>query len=385
MISDKKITQDISSIHKVYKKKTYKTLVDSLSEFQRIGSVFKINDSQNFFFQNSSVPSLIVAANSLITNINAAGAALFEIAADELINSNLKKYLSSESGYLIDNLISNTLHSNCGESCYITLHTDSRHIPVQVKSAIIPGSYECIFEMIRQPELEKAGNSSDKFLSLVAHDLKNPFNSILGFSELLLKNIRNYSYDDIERFVGIISETSQRTYQLLENFLLWSRSQSGSLEFNPDVYNLSNIVGENIENIRHVAARKQLTIHFVNNSELQVFTDKKMLNIILTNILSNAVKYSKTDNSIDVEVFENESRGVVLVNDYGEGMEPATLDRLFRMESKFSMPGTLQERGSGLGLLISKELIIKNSGSLEVYSEFGKGTQVVISLPKAAN
>jgi signal transduction histidine kinase len=146
---------------------------------------------------------------------------------------------------------------------------------------------------------------------------------------------------------------------------------------------LRSIVQENIEDIRTEALKKQIDVRFTSAGDFPVFVDKKMMDIILGNILSNAVKFSYPDNSIDVEVREEENRNVVLIKDYGVGMEQVTLEKLFHLESKFSMPGTRQERGNGLGLLISKELIERNKGNIEVMSEFGKGTRFRIILPRA--
>lgn len=233
-------------------------------------------------------------------------------------------------------------------------------------------------------KLQELNATKDKFFSIIAHDLKNPFNSILGFSELLLKNIDNYSTEEIERFVGIISDTSQKTYNLLENLLIWSRTQMGSLEYSPNLYDLDNLVADNVEFINAMAIKKQILIHYQNRSNAFAFVDKNMIDTVLRNVLTNAVKFSYPDGEINVKILEDGDYYVISIKDNGIGIEPENICKIFRLDSKFAMLGTNKEKGTGLGLLISKEFIQKNNGQIWVNSEHGKGSEFLISIPRCS-
>lgn len=233
-------------------------------------------------------------------------------------------------------------------------------------------------------KLQELNATKDKFFSIIAHDLKNPFNSILGFSELLLKNIDAYSMEEVERFVGIIHDTSQKTYNLLENLLIWARAQTGRLEFNPDQYNLSELVKGNIEFISPMAIKKQILLNFNENEKAMTFVDKNMIDTVLRNILTNAVKFSYPESEIDVKIIEKEDDWVISVKDYGVGIDPENLCKLFHMGSKYSALGTHNEKGTGLGLLISKEFTKRNKGKIWVNSEPGKGSEFLISVPRSS-
>lgn len=225
--------------------------------------------------------------------------------------------------------------------------------------------------------------TKDKFFSIIAHDLKNPFNSILGFSELLLSNIEKYNLEEIEKFTGIINSTSQNAYNLLENLLNWSRAQTGSIEFSPERIDLAQLVSENLEFVDYLALKKCITIYFDPGGSYWVEADKNMIDTVLRNLLTNSIKFSYTGGSIHVEISQYDQYFNVSIKDNGIGIEPENLDKLFRIDSKYSTYGTNQEKGSGLGLIISKEFVLKNNGNIIVLSEFGKGSEFIISLPVA--
>lgn len=232
-------------------------------------------------------------------------------------------------------------------------------------------------------KLQELNATKDKFFSIIAHDLKNPFNSILGFSELMTKNITRYKYEEIERFVGIIHSTSQNAYNLLENLLNWSRSQTGTIEFSPHYYDLTQLILNNIEFVENSALKKNIKIYF-NRSEISmVKIDKNMMDTVLRNLLTNSIKFTYPGGKIIVTVSSEEKNYKVSIKDNGIGIEEENIDKLFRIDSKYSSYGTNQEKGSGLGLIITKEFIEKNNGKIWANSEFGKGSEFIFTLPKA--
>lgn len=232
-------------------------------------------------------------------------------------------------------------------------------------------------------KLQELNATKDKFFSIIAHDLKNPFNSILGFSELLTKNITKYKIEEIERFVGIIQSTSQNAYNLLENLLNWSRSQTGTIEFNPHYYDLTQIIRNNIEFVEHSALKKNIKIYFAHTEIFMVKIDKNMIDTALRNILTNSIKFTYPGGKIIITVSAEDSVYKISVIDNGIGIEEENIDKLFRLDSKYSSYGTNQEKGSGLGLIITKEFIERNNGTIWANSEFGKGSEFIFTLPKA--
>jgi PAS domain S-box-containing protein len=225
--------------------------------------------------------------------------------------------------------------------------------------------------------------TKDKFFSIIAHDLKNPFNSILGFSELMLKNISKYSIDEIERFVGIIHSTSKNAYNLLENLLNWSRTQTGTIEFSPNQYNLNEIIINNLDFVKNYALKKNIRFKYEPSGKLIVNIDKNMIDTVLRNLLTNSIKFSYPGEKVTITVTPEDHYYKISIRDYGIGIEPENMDKLFRIDSKYSSYGTNQEKGSGLGLIISKEFIERNRGTILAKSEFGKGSEFIFTLPKA--
>lgn len=231
-------------------------------------------------------------------------------------------------------------------------------------------------------KLQQLNATKDKFFSIIAHDLKNPFSSIMGFSELLVREIESYSKEEIAKFSGIIHETSQNAFNLLQNLLIWAQSQTDATEYRPGNYNISDIIEENIRFIEPLTLKKKITIQFNPIPAKVIRVDKNMIDTALRNILTNAVKFSFMEGEITIEIDETNDSHHISIKDNGIGIEPENICKLFRLDNKFSMPGTNQEKGSGLGLLICKEFIEKMGGKILVSSEFGKGSEFRLVLPK---
>lgn len=262
--------------------------------------------------------------------------------------------------------------------------------PMQNKTELLFAFIDITEQVEREKQLEllsaklqELNATKDKFFSIIAHDLKNPFNSILGFSELLLKNINKYSIQDIERFTGIINSTSQNAYNLLENLLNWSRAQSGNIEFCPALTDLKEIIQSNIEFVENYALKKNIRIYFEPKGIYMVEIDRNMIDTVLRNILTNSIKFSYPGGKIIITIESEDDHYKVIIQDNGIGIEEENIDKLFRIDNKYSSFGTSQEKGSGLGLIISKEFIERNRGKIWVKSEFGKGSEFIFTLPKA--
>lgn len=230
-------------------------------------------------------------------------------------------------------------------------------------------------------ELEKQNKEKDKFLSIISHDLRAPFNGILGFLELLSNDY--YDYTDKERLEIIQSShhTAQSTFNLISDLLDWARLQNEHFIVKKEVLNLNKIINENIELYKKNALEKEIIITNMINSCANVKIDKNSINTVIRNLLNNAIKFTKNGGSIKFIAKQNNQRIELSIVDNGIGMNQETIKKLFRIDKNISMLGTNNEKGTGLGLTICNELIIKNNWKINIDSQLGKGTTIKILIP----
>jgi PAS domain S-box-containing protein len=221
----------------------------------------------------------------------------------------------------------------------------------------------------------------DLFISILAHDLRNPFNSILGFSELLLEDIHKNEVDKIEYQVGMIHSISQKTFNLLEDLLMWAKSQSGKLAFKPEMINFVKTCTETIDNIKPNALSKKITVYYSGTGKIPLLADDNMLKIVLRNLVSNAIKFTNPGGQINILTEQKGLNLTVTVSDNGVGIAPGTINNLFDISQKISTAGTSNEKGTGLGLLLCKEFVEKHGGKIWVESIQGKGSDFKFTLP----
>lgn len=233
----------------------------------------------------------------------------------------------------------------------------------------------------RTQELKELNATKDKFFSIIAHDLKNPFNTLLGFTELLLDNLEEYSTEKLTEFIGILHDTAKQSYALLENLLEWSRAQTGRLEMNPEMVNLHELVNENISLLKNHATKKSIQLQNNINPLIKVFCDENMIRTVIRNLISNAIKYTKEQGKINCECQLSDKKAECSIIDSGIGIKPENLNKLFRIDINYTTAGTAQETGTGLGLILCKEFITKNKGEIWAESEFGKGSTFKFTLP----
>ena len=209
-------------------------------------------------------------------------------------------------------------------------------------------------------ELDESNKAKDKLFSIIAHDLKNPFNALLGFSSFLLKEIENGNMEKIKKYAMIINDSAKKGFELLINLLDWSRLQSDRIVVSPEHLNLNDIVEHNIDMGNTIAVSKHIHLSFVNPGNYPIVSDKVILNTILRNLIGNAVKYTPSNGDITVSVFPNgDGSYQISVKDSGTGIKKEELEKLFHSDAVRSTPGTNQEKGSGLGLILCKDFVTK--------------------------
>lgn len=230
-------------------------------------------------------------------------------------------------------------------------------------------------------QLREINASKDKFFSIISHDLKSPFNTLIGFSGLMRSYCKDKDYDKIDEFSKYIYDTSHKTFELLENLLDWSRSQTGNIKYNPETVNINEFVQDLIKPAVAMAQQKEITISYEGlDSDIEM--DKNMMHTALENILENAVKYSYKGGTISVIVREIDRRIQISIQDAGMGMDKDEADRLFQLGETFHKEGTEGETGTGLGLILAKEFVDRHSGTIQVESQKSVGTKFIVSIPQ---
>jgi len=221
----------------------------------------------------------------------------------------------------------------------------------------------------------------DRFISILGHDLKGPFNNILGLSEILFEDISNLKTAEIEVIARNINKSAISTNKLLEDILLWARTQQGSILFTPHDLSLSATCKIILEILNPVAHAKNITIFESSSSAISVYADPDMLKTILLNLVSNSIKFSNRGGKITINAEQNSENVTISVSDNGVGISADNLSKLFDISEVLSTKGTAGETGTGLGLLLSKEFVEKHGGKIWVESEAGKGSDFKFTLP----
>ena len=235
----------------------------------------------------------------------------------------------------------------------------------------------------RTSELEAANASKDKFFSIIAHDLRVPFTGLIGMTQIFSDNLESFSQDDIHEGLNSLQLTSQTVYTLLENLLTWSRLQRGVVEFFPQDIFLEDLANQNIDLMQVNAAQKGITLVTEVSEDAQAYADQNMIDTVIRNLMSNAIKFTTEGGTITVAAIMNDDENIVdvAVSDTGQGIPAEDMAKLFQIDIKYSQPGTAGEPGTGLGLILCKELVEKNGGIIWAESEYGQGTTFRFTIP----
>lgn len=230
-------------------------------------------------------------------------------------------------------------------------------------------------------ELAELNASKDKFFSIISHDLRSPFNALLGFTQILSENLERYTLTEIQQKVTYIRTAAERLYALLENLLTWSRIQRGAIEYIPEPIDLAEIAEDNVTLFAPNAEQKQIHLHNTIQAQTFVYADYSMINTVIRNLTSNALKFTSPGDQVRLSATVADQQVEVAVSDTGVGIPADILPTLLRIDTHHTQVGTAGEKGTGLGLVLCKELIEKNGGQLWVESEIGKGSTFKFTLP----
>jgi PAS domain S-box-containing protein len=311
---------------------------------------------------------------------------------EELIGKNVEMVRSKNNSLDTVKQILPTTMSIGWEGELLNIRKDGTEFPVFLSTsvvydndakpiALIGVSSDITKRKQAQDELINLNSQLSKLNTILAHDLKSPFNALLGLSELLAQNVRNYELEKIEEFADNIAKSARNTYSLVDDLLVWTQSQSGKLSYKPQKLFFTTICSEVLGIFEPAHQEKNITIHQSSESNLTVFADSELLKTILRNLISNAIKFTHKGGRIDISTEKEQHYATISVTDNGVGMDQNTIIKLFDITQSHSTLGTDLESGTGLGLLLCKEFVEKHGGMIWVESELGTGSTFKFTIP----
>ena len=259
-------------------------------------------------------------------------------------------------------------------------HTES-NLQIRINELEKINSKLEIHSIEQENKLAEVVATNAKFLSIIAHDLRSPFTSIIGVLELLKDSYNDYNIKEVEKYIRMATNSANGTINLLDNLLSWTTAQNKAIFFSPVRINLHELINEEIDNLTTYATHKLISLNHTIPPKLFVAADLQMVKTILRNLINNAIKYSFIGGEIMVSAAENDQFVEISVRDAGIGMKHKVRNNLFTKSEFHTTRGTNNENGTGLGLILCKEFVEKHGGSIWVESEPGKGCEIKFSLP----
>lgn len=404
-------------------KPTRQELEIQISELKRQNEKLKLlsngfQDSENEqseSFDTSNLQDEIVVPNASIFNnmgdsvfvkddqsrlllVNDAFCKLFQLSRSEIIGKTLAEIVpidERESFLKIDKAVINEGIENINEET-LTINNTTKIISTRKSRFIDSNGKIYLVGAVRditdkknaenalvesEKKYRKLNATKDKLLSIIAHDLRSPFNNIIGLSSLLQKKSEGFEDKQSEKYIDIINATAKETLGLLDNLLNWAKSQTGELIIKSEKITLSSTIEQVISLENKLAATKEILLKYKGFDDIDLYTDQNILKIILRNLISNAIKFTNNGGNINVLSAQKGDFVEISVEDDGVGMSKKTVEKLFDIYRTKTLLGTANEVGTGLGLALSKEFVNKLGGEISVTSEVGKGSIFTILLP----
>ncbi len=232
-----------------------------------------------------------------------------------------------------------------------------------------------------EQHLRELNATKDKFFSIIAHDLRNPLATLLGYSDLILQIYKTASSEEIYEMLGRLNGSAHLLNKLIENLFQWSLTQIDGLNFEPAMINLHQIVKNNVDLFKFTAINKGILLHTTVFEELEVFADQNMITTVIRNLVSNGLKFTGRGGSVTISTTIDDGEVTIHVQDTGVGIDPKNIPSLFLLDKSCSTPGTEQEVGTGLGLILCNEFVEINGGTIRVESEQKIGSTFSFTLP----
>jgi len=231
----------------------------------------------------------------------------------------------------------------------------------------------------KKDQLEISNATKNKFFRIIAHDLRSPISTLVNSTSSILTDIDEFDKERTKFFIEQLNKLSLTTYNLLENLLDWSTSQMGEIKYNPTKFEVNQLINEVVELTRGNINLKNIKLSIILPEVIEVYADENMVHTVIRNLFSNAIKFTNETGEIIISLKTDSKFCYLSIRDNGVGISPENIDKLFRIDKHISTPGTHNEKGSGLGLILCKEFVERNGGMLTVESEPGKGSTFTAS------
>ncbi len=237
---------------------------------------------------------------------------------------------------------------------------------------------------VQQEDLKALNHTKDKFFSIIAHDLRGPLSSLSNFTDILVDDADSFTGEELKDTATVLRNYVDRVAKLLENLLAWARTQTGNIKSSPREICLSATLRRTAELYQESARQKEINLRVTEVQNAMVFADAPLVETVVRNLLSNAIKFTERGGEISLEMAKKEQGWLACIKDSGVGMTPEEMDKIFRIDKKHTSEGTEGEKGTGLGMILCREFLELQGGSMEVDSEPSKGTVVSFWLPSPA-
>jgi len=352
-------------------------------------------------FDFSPTPYFTLDPDGIIKESNLSASKMFKIDRNKLIGKRFDTFIPMDEKVNFNSFIKAVFNSTTKHSCGLNIiNKDNRQFHVLLEGLEVVDTLEpekkCQVALIDLTEYKRVEDSlkktneelqvlhlsKDKFFSIIAHDLRSPFQSLLGFSEILANEIDTLSNEEIVIFSKGLNDDLRNIYGLLDNLLQWSMIQRNMLEHNPENVNLYDLANKIIGISNQIAKEKNISVFNNIENGTFVYADNIMLRSVIQNLLFNAIKFTEKEGRIVISSIEKSNLIEVSVEDTGKGIPTSQIPGLFSFNKIFTTNGTAGESGTGLGLPLCKEFVERNDGRIWVESEHGKGSKFIFTLPK---
>jgi len=352
-------------------------------------------------FDFSPIPYFTLDLNGIIKEVNLNAAKMLGLERSKLIDKRFIAYVTLESRDIYNSFIKNVFNSLVKHSCELDLFNKDK----QIFRVLLEGlefdnapesdqmcqvalinltEYKKIEESLKETtqKLKLLNDTKDKFFSIIAHDLRSPFQSLLGSTELLAMEIESLTKEEITKISRGLNTNLRNLYDLMENLLKWSLLQRNMINYKPENFNLYNVVEKVIGNMNHEIVKKNISLNNKINSGALIYADINMFCSIVQNLLINAIKFTDTGGQIIISSVEKKDLVEISIRDTGKGINPEITSKLFNFAKQYTTNGTAGEKGTGLGLPLCKEFVERNGGTIWVESEVGKGSEFTFTIKK---
>lgn len=355
--------------------------------------LFENEEKYRILVELSNDAILIASDKGIILDCNTAGRRIFGFSKTEMIGMPLQNlfegdFLSPATSGKWDKNISSKIICRKKDGLPFPSHVTAKRFSLRGENKFLiyiaditqQKKYEERLNKLAT-ELRLLNEEKDKFFSVISHDLRNPFHALLGLSDFIASEFDNVSRDELKEIVININASTKMLHSFVINLLEWANVQTGITKYQPAEHKLLVIINDIIDVLQILCMNKKIDLKVDVDKQISVYADSNMVKAILNNLISNAIKFTEIGGTIIISAKSEQNITNIFVQDSGVGMSDEFIEQLFSLKNISSTEGTAEEKGSGLGLLICKELIAKQGGEIKVESSLGEGTTFSFTLP----